>query len=120
MAKIESTKSKKKATFMRPGTDLINELMMTFIPPILFIERSGLRILNALSTFKVEMDSEPGITSAREINTTKKSRQFQPSLKYEVLCKTKPMPMIFIIASTMKIPDRMRLMPSVLSFKLDL
>lgn len=58
---------------------------MTFILLILLIDLSGLRILKALRTFSVEIDSEPGMTSVKETITTKKSRQFQPSLRYEVL-----------------------------------
>jgi hypothetical protein len=81
MAKIDRTNTRKQATFMRPGTDLISELIITFIPLILLIDLKGRRILKALSTFRVEIDSEPGITSASEIRTTKKSRQFQPSRK---------------------------------------
>jgi len=50
MAKIDSTKARKKTTLHKPGIDLIKVMMRLFILGMALIERKGRKILSILST----------------------------------------------------------------------
>lgn len=68
-------------TLARPGKELNNADKSSFILGIELILLKGLKILNVRSAFKLLFDSIPGRRSGILIATTKKSSQFQPSLK---------------------------------------
>lgn len=81
MPKIERTKNKKKHTLHKPGIEAKKELMMIFIPLILLMDLSGLKIRKVRKILSAEYFSRPGTKSMIEITTTKKSSLFQPSLR---------------------------------------
>ena len=70
------------------------------IPDILVIVRKGLK---TLTVRKNENFPELGkIRVIRPVTTTTKSSQFHGSLRYECLCRMKPLAMIFMTISAVK------------------
>ena len=87
------------------GKEASKELINLFILGKALMDRSGLRtrkIFNELTFTKSKLRS-----STTAVNTTVKSSQFHGSLIYEFLCMQKPIAIIFRIASTVKILEKM-------------
>ena len=78
MAKMVMMKNRKKATLIRPGTELISDWIRLRIEGIEFIARRGLRMRNIRSTFSPDC-SYCGKKSNMLTMTTTKSSQFQLS-----------------------------------------
>ena len=70
------------------------------------IERRGLKIRNVLSALRLSEPPDIGSMPTMLMQTMKKSRQFQGSLKYENLWKRNPKPTILTTASMMKIMEK--------------
>ena len=70
------------------------------------MERRGLKIRNVLSALRLSWPPEIGSMPTMLMHTMKKSRQFQGSLRYANLWKTKPKPMILTTASAIKIMEK--------------
>lgn len=71
-----------------------------------FIAGRAVKLLNGLNSLKVliiETLAIEGNNESKLVSTTKKSNQFQASLKYEPLSSTKPSAIIFMIASEVNI-----------------
>lgn len=80
MAKKTNVKERKNNTPSSPFAELKIVMIRFFIVGALLIERRGLNILNVLNSFSIP-GSMDGRKPTTEIRTTKKSRQFQASLK---------------------------------------
>ena len=98
----------KKKTRIRPGIEPRSELIYFFIAGILLTDLKGLKIRNVLSAFRESEPPEIGSIEMIEMHTMKKSRQFQGSRKYVSFSKTKPMAMILVTHSTMKMIENTR------------
>ena len=92
---------KKINTPIRPGREESKASMSCFILGKRLIVLSGLRILNVLNDFKPPLLTD-GRKLSTEMMTTKKSSQFQGSLRYDYLWKMKPFAIILQAHSRMK------------------
>ena len=90
-------KNRKADTFMNSGRDRIKVITSFFIRGMALIERRGRSTLIVLKDFRLKL---PGMNSRMPEATTTKSITFQPSLRYDVLCRKKPNATILIMHST--------------------
>ena len=101
IAKRMNVNPKKTRTPNRPGSEANKASISCFILGRRLIVLSGRRILNVLNDFK-----PPLLTLGRKLSTemmtTKKSSQFQGSLRYDYLWKMKPFAIILQAHSRMK------------------
>ena len=88
-------------TLAKPGSEANSAVISSFILGIELMLLRGLRILKVRNAFRLLLDSIPGTRSGILIATTKKSSQFQPSLRYAFLCTTNPI-LITLIQNSIK------------------
>ena len=94
---------RKMQTFIKPANDASKDDMRKRKVLRAFIDRSGFKSLNIRNKVKLLSSWLLYTNSNMLISTTRKSRIFQPSLKYAFLCMTKPWAVIRNRNSVMKI-----------------
>jgi hypothetical protein len=94
-------KARKTITLHRPGMDAIKDWIRAFIVGRDWIYFKGLSTLNVRRALRLS-ELDWGCRLTMLIITMQKSRMFHVSLRYECLCKMKPMAPILVTHSMMK------------------